>query len=85
MNQWMDENSSAMEAFMTSTNLSFFWLSTPHLATTTTTSVPDPTQDLPQPQSPLSITLQARNATTSSQGIDRKRQGELNTCYLLEI
>ncbi|CAK8561748.1 unnamed protein product [Lathyrus sativus] len=49
---WTDENSSVMEAFMSSSDLSSLWLPTPNSAASTTTPGPDTTK-LPSQQQPL--------------------------------
>ncbi|XP_004509726.1 transcription factor MYC2-like [Cicer arietinum] len=49
MNIWTDENSSVMEAFMSTSDLSSLWLPTPHSAASTTTPLTDPTRTQTQP------------------------------------
>ncbi|XP_020206974.1 transcription factor MYC2 [Cajanus cajan] len=49
MNLWTDDNSSVMEAFMSSTDLSSLWLAPPQSAASTTTPGPDTTRAPPPP------------------------------------
>ncbi|TKY58559.1 Transcription factor MYC2 [Spatholobus suberectus] len=65
MNLWTDDNSSVMEAFMSSSDLSSLWLPTPQSAASTTTPGPD-TSRPPPPQSQSLLnqeTLQQRLQT----------------------
>ncbi|XP_057745861.1 transcription factor MYC2-like [Arachis stenosperma] len=62
MNLWNDENSSVMEAFMSSSDLSSLWLPPPQSAASTSTSAaPPPQQQQPPPPPPFNQeTLQHR-------------------------
>ncbi|GAU28968.1 hypothetical protein TSUD_153840 [Trifolium subterraneum] len=55
LNIWTDDNSSVMEAFMSTADLSNLWLPTPHSSASTTTPGPDTTRQQPpqQQQQPL--------------------------------
>jgi transcription factor MYC2 len=55
LNIWTDDNSSVMEAFMSTADLSNLWLPTPHSSASTTTPGPDSAQQQPpqQQQQPL--------------------------------
>ncbi|KAL3006208.1 hypothetical protein AAZX31_08G264000 [Glycine max] len=71
MNLWTDDNSSVMEAFMSSSDLSSLWLATPQSATSTTTpgtaKAPPPPPPPPPPAQSQSLlnqeTLQQRLQT----------------------
>lgn len=60
-NIWTDENSSVMEAFMSTTDLSSIWLPTPNSAASTSAAGPDTTKPQPPQQPPFNQeTLQHR-------------------------